>query len=47
MQILLKLGPDATPIPMEVEEGATYEKLAEQVASELAYPVFAAKTLAK
>jgi len=43
MQILLKLGPDATPIPMEVEEGATYEKLAEQVASELAYPVFAAK----
>lgn len=43
MQILLKLGPDATPIPMEVEEGATYEKLAEQVANELAYPVFAAK----
>lgn len=43
MQILLKLGPDATPIPMEVEEGATYERLAVQVADELPYPVFAAK----
>lgn len=43
MQILLKLGPDATPIPMEIPDGATYEMLAQLVADELPYPVFAAK----
>jgi uridine kinase len=43
MQILLKLGPEATPIPHEVEDGATYETLAEQVADHLQYPVYAAK----
>jgi uridine kinase len=43
MQILLKLGADTTPIPVEIKEGATYETLAEQVADQLPYPVYAAK----
>jgi uridine kinase len=43
MQILLKLRPDATPIPIEMKDGATYEMLAEKVADELPYPVYAAK----
>ena len=43
MQILLKLGPDVTPIPMEIPDGSTYETLANLVADQLQYPVYAAK----
>lgn len=43
MQILLKLGSESMPIPIEIQDGATYEMLAQQVADELPYPVFAAK----
>lgn len=43
MQILLKLTGDTAVTPVEIQDGATYETLAQQVSHLLPYPVFAAK----
>jgi uridine kinase len=43
MQILLKLTGDEAVTPVEIQDGATYETLAQQVSNLLPYPVFAAK----